>query len=636
MTVAESQPREGDCEFEALQSAVRERLAQNQRIRRTLPGGGRLRIDRQLPFLCIHRQPPDFIDEETRELVTTEAAYLFASGAEQYRAGIAGLCSMIQDVLREHFGILLFLEIWAQPSAPDGRRLHRPAFRIVAPDGDALPTTLEAFEHALSKIRIDGASAEVALSRREAVAPPELPPLVAASTREAASCVYIGLEVRPIYRNSLTGEVYPLVLQRLRRQLSKALRRAIFAFTGMKAAHPKMHFDSLGPSALVKATRLVDQQLCDVSESFDFVLQATPVNFDQAWSQFCETHYESMPPLEYRPLPYHPSQLKRRLYEIPIERIEDPTLAHLFWEKQEELDRQISALRDLGTPRFLQGSLQLYGAPDKELVGLAKRVLEADRHKCDDSEEGCLDASAVAQRAREEIDFYHARLPSFNARVQVCDHIAAGLMVAQDQLLVAESLQLAAHRVEPLLHHEVGTHLLTYFNGREQPFRQLYAGLAGCETLQEGLALLAEYVAGGLTCGRLRTLAARVIAVQMLVSGADFHESFRKLHDDLGFGARSAFTTAVRVFRGGGLTKDIIYLRGLRDLLAFLRQGHEIAPLYVGKIALEHVPYVQELRRRGVIRAPALLPRFWEQENFQARVDALRGQGVLDLVECIR
>mgnify|MGYP006206793197 CR=1 FL=1 len=35
----------------------------------------------------------------------------------------------------------------------------------------------------------------------------------------------LGLEVPPIYRDPVSGEVYPLLLRRLRRALSKALRR---------------------------------------------------------------------------------------------------------------------------------------------------------------------------------------------------------------------------------------------------------------------------------------------------------------------------------------------------------------------------------------------------------------------------
>src|SRR5690606_3852898 len=113
---------------------------------------------------------------------------------------------------------------------------------------------------------------------------------------------------------------------------------------------------------------------------------------------------------------------------------------------------------------------------------------------------------------------------------EVCDHIASGMMVSKDVLYISESATIRRDRVQPLLHHEIGTHLLTYFNGRRQPFRQLYAGFAGYEELQEGLAILAEFLVGGLTRNRLRTLAGRVLAVNAVVQGASFVETFRLLH----------------------------------------------------------------------------------------------------------
>jgi uncharacterized protein (TIGR02421 family) len=179
----------------------------------------------------------------------------------------------------------------------------------------------------------------------------------------------------------------------------------------------------------------------------------------------------------------------------------------------------------------------------------------------------------------------------------------------------------------------VGTHLLTYFNGRQQPLQQMFAGFAGYEELQEGLAVLAEYLAGGLTPTRLRTLACRVLAVRSLVEGRSFVETFHLLHDEHRMAPRGAFMTTLRVFRGGGLTKDAIYLRGLKELLAYLANGHDLEPLYVGKIALAHVPLVQELRRRGIVGPPAILPSVLDDADATLRLDRCRHGNLLELVE---
>lgn len=620
-------------DFTAITHAACDRLARNVRVRRSLPGEGRLRFDRQLPFLCVYRRPINRDDLGTEDLVTSEAAYLFASADPQYHDGLSEMCHEIARVMREHYGVFLLIEMWADESL-GWRRMDAPAFCIVTPEAESLPSTIYSFTEALKEIELDFAQAEVNVRSQRVVAPPALPPLVDANDPLLSSVVVIGLAVKPIYRGAGGKSFYPLVLRSLRRQLSTALQKAIYAFTGMEKEEGKSPYHSLGPTTLVKATRLVDQQLAEISQSYDFLLQVTPTNSDDAWEQFKQSNFAHAPRFHYRPLPYDPRLLKRRLFEAPIERIEDVTLAQLFWEKMDEVDRQLTALTNLATPDFLYSSLQLYGGVEDDLLALAREILQTIPHSAHAiAEDECLDAAGVAQAAREEIDHYHGALPAFDAVVEMTSTIASGIMVVHNKLLVSATAKLRRGRVAALLHHEVGTHLLTYFNGRQQPLRQLYAGLAGYEALQEGLAVLAEFLAGGLTPTRMRMLAARVVAVWARTKNLPFTEAFHTLHEHHGIAARVAFTTVLRAYRGGGLTKDAIYLRGLRELLNYLAAGHEIEPLYVGKIALEHVPHVQELRRRGIVSAPALLPRFWADAHVREKLEHCRNLSVLDLLE---
>jgi uncharacterized protein (TIGR02421 family) len=627
--------------FDAIAEAAIERLARNERVRRNLPGEGRLRIDRQLPFLCIYRSPSTRSDVGTRQLVTTEAAYLFGSGKAQYHRGIDRLCQQISRAMQEHFGTFLILEVWSAPVSSAPRSSSDPcvpAFEVVASQPDAIPSTFKALCEALQNVAVEGRQAVVTTRAAPHVCPPGLRPLSHACSEDSSGCCVLGIAVRPIYRQSPEGPDFPIILQTLRSQLAGALRRAIAQFTGLESGSDGVHYESLGPSSMVKAARIADQELCDVAESFDFLLQVTPTNSEQAWTQFSADQCRRAPTLYYRPLPYHPNLLKRRLFEIAIERIEDPTLAHIFWEKQEEVDRQLTALRDIDTPKFLLTSRQLYGDADDDLMELAEAIFRRDIRDdgAVETDGPCLNVREFVDRARDEIDTYYQKLNAFNASVEVCDSIAAGIMVSRDRLLISENLRVRPERVEPLLHHEIGTHLLTYFNGRTQPFRQLYTGLAGYEELQEGLAILAEYLCGGLTPSRMRTLAGRVIAVRSLTEGDTFLQTFERLHDGYGICPRQAFVTTLRVHRAGGLTKDVIYLRGLRDVLAYLASGHDMEPLYIGKIGLHHLPFVQELRRRGIIHAPSILPRFWDEENVRRRLETCRGVSPQDLLEVTR
>jgi uncharacterized protein (TIGR02421 family) len=174
------------------------------------------------------------------------------------------------------------------------------------------------------------------------------------------------------------------------------------------------------------------------------------------------------------------------------------------------------------------------------------------------------------------------------------------------------------------LSHEVGTHLLTYYNGRAQPFRQLHVGLAGYDELQEGLAVLGEYLVGGLSRTRLRLLAARVMAAHNIVDGASFLEVYRLLHQTHEFDQKTAFTITMRTFRGGGLIKDAVYLRGLVRILDYVKNRGELEPLYVGKIAAHHLPIIKELQWREVLRPLPLRPRFLDREDSLLRLNELR------------
>ncbi|MBZ0187863.1 MAG: DUF1704 domain-containing protein, partial [Candidatus Obscuribacterales bacterium] len=199
--------------------------------------------------------------------------------------------------------------------------------------------------------------------------------------------------------------------------------------------------------------------------------------------------------------------------------------------------------------------------------------------------------------------------------------------------LIGRERKIFVGRAEALLGHEVGTHILTNYNGKAQPFRQLSAGLPGYDELQEPLAVLAEYLVGGLSNRRMRTLAARVIAVDALVAGGSFVDVFRiltreyRLHKDLAFGI------TMRVFRSGGFTKDVVYLRGLINLLEHLRHGLDLKSLYVGKFGMDYLPIIRELLWRKILVPPKLLPHFFASEESMKRLDRLKeGLTVLELV----
>src|SRR5690606_8076573 len=110
-------------------------------------------------------------------------------------------------------------------------------------------------------------------------------------------------------------------------------------------------------------------------------------------------------------------------------------------------------------------------------------------------------------------------------------------------------LRLPQARLQPLVQHEIGTHVVTHYNGARQPLRQLAVGLAQYDPLQEGLGVLAEYLTGYLPGERLRILAARVVAADMATRRQGIPAIFACLHAEHGFPTDDAFDVAVRARR---------------------------------------------------------------------------------------
>ena len=442
---------------------VRSRLADGKQVRRTLPGGGRIHMDRPLPFLCVYREPPGEADPGTRKLVLGEASFLIAPSAPRMRKSLNELVETVVETMANRFDAFLIVEVWAAPDvevlradkeSPLDPTELRPAFTIAARGPNTPMQTVETLSKNLKRIRFLRQSAAVVVDSVAHGHPPGLPSLLSSLRYRKLNCETIGLAVRPIYRDHRSGEVFPAVLRTLRRGVGRALKQAFFNYATTRSNVTPPHFYSLGRRAMVKAVWDADRKLAEISDCFDFLLQVTPVNAEAAWHEFKSTKFERVPQFYYRPLAVEPAALKRRLFEVPIENIEDPTLAHLFRQRQNELDRKITMLTDVGTSRFLLGSRQVYGSVDAELLSVATDLLERiSPHARDDLGQGQVDARGFAEYARAKIAEYRAEFPAFAAKVAVRDDMFSGLLCSGGNLLIGKQTQIPTSRIGSLLQH---------------------------------------------------------------------------------------------------------------------------------------------------------------------------------------
>lgn len=590
-------------------------LRRGKSVNRNLPEGGKIVIDQLLPYLCVYRFSANEKDEYLAGLLRTQAAYIIV----RQDVDIKALLSSVAGTISSQYKAVLIIEMWP------GKDPKREVFRILSPEEKA-PATTKALKLGLEDIRFDYPKIKVEVYDTKDRHPDGISPLLSIDQSKEVGGLMIGIEIPAIYHDT-DKEHFALLYRKLRSRISKVLKKAAFEFIRVQTSNEFTHYLMLGKTMLSNLVRSADRRIAEVSERMNFLMRVTPVNDASAWESFKKDKFSKVPSFKYRLIPLDPELEKRKLYDIRLEQIDDPTLTLLLRNKRKELELQLTMLEARQTSAFRHLSQSLFGEVPKSTQELAKTILK-ETSPADSREKVVMGCEEFASKARDEIEIYARHFSELNIEVEI-RHDITGLMVSKSHLLVGDTLEIDAFRAEALIQHEVGTHILTYCNGRRQPLQQMYAGLDGYDQMQEGLAVLHEYLVGGLTPGRLRLLAARVVAADMMVKDADFIETFNYLYEELNFTKHSAFDITTRIFRGGGFTKDSVYLRGLEQLLEFLKNGGRLETLYIGKFDLKHVELIEELVHRNVLKAP-FLPPLLERADVKERIAKVR-QGLTPL-----
>jgi uncharacterized protein (TIGR02421 family) len=287
----------------------------------------------------------------------------------------------------------------------------------------------------------------------------------------------------------------------------------------------------------------------------------------------------------------------------------------------------------MGTKAFGEVSREIYGGARSTFFGLrAKNIDLADHllerlrlHGWDEAEDKApkkIGAEELAARLRDRLA---AHRPKLDVEVLLDDRCTSKAIAGMTRVRIRPEATFEPWEADGLYVHEVETHTFTAQNGAAQelaPF--LKAGGPRTTPTQEGLAVFAELHHHALATPRLERLAVRVKMVAMAEDGASFLDLYRWLTKERGVGRHDAFLDVARVCRGGlvtggaPFTKDACYLAGLLHVYAFLsafvRAGFrdEVEMLVAGRIALDDVVALVELRSMGLLSRPKHRPRWLE------------------------
>ena len=589
-----------------------ENLKDCERTVSKLPHGGFLHLEHDVPYMLIYRKKKD--DPATLRLARSGASYLIIS--DENLDFFQRFLYRLTQKMSAKFGSFLLLEIYS--GAPKSTEF------VIKGPAHKLPVSLKTLKNALQQIKSRKYGVELT-ARIEQTKQRDLKDTEALfdiDKIKACSGTWIGLEIPPVYRSG-KQRTYPLYFRKFRDQFIRSLQESIFEFIRVQTTARLASYNALGKRSIHEEVLKIDREITAIQSSYQFLLLVAPVNIQALRQRFFETHFSEVNDYSYRLLPVDPDLLKRRLYNLRIDEIDDPALAFIYNEKREEIDQELTMLKDRGSKNFFYSSIRLYKGVAKNVLAEAELILRNIPETEGADQNDLLDAKAFASMAKNEFDYFKKQAPDFDSRVHIRDDVNV-MMVSNGELYLPSDYSLTKKEATALIQHEVGTHGLTFYNGSQQQLSQLAMGLADYDPLQEGIAVLSEYLVGGLCGNRLRILAGRVIAGGALLDGADFKNTFNLLYAEYGFSKEHAFNITSRIFQGGGFLKDIIYLTGLIQLRDYMAKGGNLKELLSGKFALKHVNIIRDLTERELLMPPKILPRYFEVEGVEERLKKFR------------
>jgi uncharacterized protein (TIGR02421 family) len=405
-------------------------------------------------------------------------------------------------------------------------------------------------------------------------------------------------EVKKVFMDETSGEVYPLVLEELKAGFKNALSETAAFFVRKYGKRKKTQKADILSSTISQEVLCVDKKLFALCKSIETLNFINPINLIAQRNKFLKNSAIS-PNFNYKQLNIDPYKFREQLYKLPVGEVNDADIQQLYRHVIDNLASKIDLLTTIGTDDFIYNSLKYYGEPSTNDIANARFILHLNDDELDQDEERL--------NADEAISYFKAQAQEWklNCKVEKSSKLVSKAMVNNEKalLLINKEASFSRKEIHAFAYHELGIHMLTTINAKKHPLKVFSLGLTGNTHTQEGIALYSEYCSGSLTIKRLKTIALRVIAVQYMLIHGDFAKTYHALMNEFNLDENAAFTLTTRVYRSGGFTKDYLYLKGFRDILSLAKQG-SIDNLLVGKTGLLDFNIVSELVERDMIVKP--------------------------------
>ncbi|RKE95412.1 flavohemoglobin expression-modulating QEGLA motif protein [Ichthyenterobacterium magnum] len=370
-----------------------------------------------------------------------------------------------------------------------------------------------------------------------------------------------------------------------------------------------------------KALLKIDNRIDELVKQIELLSYVNPTNIEEEKERFFATKYLTDPIFKYPEINFDRFKLHRELFSQPLESIEDDKVRQLYEDIIYAYSGLIQCIENIGEgKKFYYNSLHAFGTPTEQDVENAKFILHFDDESDNDEQfQPKYNAQETEQLFRD-----YSKQYDFSYTIKHSDKMSAIAMVLNNikTLVINSNHTFSDNEIAVLTNHEIGVHMVTTMNGQLHPLKIFSHGFPNYEETQEGLAVFSEYMSDNLTVKRLKELAYRVIAVDSLAKGYSFSKTFRLLHNQYDLNRDKAFYITVRAHRGGGFTKDYLYLTGLKKVYDYYQSGKDLKLLLTGKIALEYCNEIEFLNKKGLaVASKHITDSYFKNNNTNKTVD---------------
>ncbi len=339
----------------------------------------------------------------------------------------------------------------------------------------------------------------------------------------------------------------------------------------------------------------IDHKIDKLVKQIELLNYINPINIGKQKKRFFKSKFTIEPKFKYPKVSFDTFELQRALFALKINDIEDKVVRKLYEDIIYEYSDLVECIDTIGKgKKFYYNSLRSFGSPTEKEVENAKFILHFNNQENTELVP-TFNVNETEQKFRD-----YSRRYDFTYNIKHSDKLSAIAMVLNhNKTLVLNSNHFFTQNdIDILTNHEIGVHMVTTMNGLRNPLKIFSHGFPNNTETQEGLAVYAEFTSNSLNLNRIRRLAYRVLAVDSLSKGYRFSQTFRLLLN-YGMKKNDAFTVSVRVHRGGGFTKDYLYLSGLKKIYDYHSKGGDLSTLLTGKVTLEYKNSIDYLIDKG-------------------------------------